>query len=113
MSKNYEQHGDTLDCIAPAGGVVSGKPVKIGTQVVVPQVSAAEGAVFSAKTTGVWNVAAATGQAWGPLVTVYWDDTAKVFTTTATSNTKCGHSGPLGKASGDAVSLVKLIPTVQ
>ena len=40
MSKNYEQHGDTLDCIAPAGGVVSGKPVKIGTQVVVPQVSA-------------------------------------------------------------------------
>lgn len=112
MSTSYEQHGDTLDCIAPVGGVVSGKPVKIGTQVVVPQVSAVEGAVFAAKTTGVWKVAAATGQAWGALVTLYWDDAAKVFTTTATSNTKCGHSGPLGKASADAVALVKLIPTV-
>lgn len=112
MSKNYQQHGDTLDCIAPAGGVVSGKPVKIGGQVVVPQVTAAEGETFAAKTTGVWSVAAATSQAWGPLVTVYWDDTAKVFTTTATSNTKCGHSGPLGKEASAAVADVKLIPTV-
>ncbi len=112
MSKNYQQHGDTLDCIAPAGGVLSGKPVKIGGQVVVPQVNALEGAVFAAKTTGVWSVAAATSQAWGALVTVYWDDTNKVFTTTASGNTKCGHSGPLGKQAADAVADVKLIPTV-
>jgi len=110
--KNYVQHGDTLDLIAPTGGVLSGKPVKIGGQVVVPQVSAAEGAVFTAKTTGVFTVAAASGQAWAALVTVYWDDTAKAFTTTASGNTKCGHSGPLGKASGDVLADVKLIPTV-
>lgn len=109
--KNYEQHGDTLDLTAPAGGVTSGAPVKIGGQIVVPQVSAAEGKIFAAKTTGVFRVPKATGQAWGECVTVYWDDTAKAFTTTSTSNTKCGHS-TAAAVSGDAIGLVKLIPTV-
>lgn len=109
--KNYEQHGDTLDLTAPAGGVTSGVPVKIGGQVVVPQVSAAEGKTFSAKTTGVFRVAKATGQAWGECVTLHWDDAAKVFTTTATNNTKCGHSAAAA-VNPDDVGLVKLIPTV-
>lgn len=109
--KNYEQHGDTLDLTAPTDGVTSGVPVKIGGQIVVPQVSAAEGKTFAAKTTGVFRVPKATGQAWGECVTVYWDDTAKAFTTTAASNTKCGHSVPAA-ASGDTVGLVKLIPTL-
>ena len=109
--KNYEQHGDTLDLTAPSGGVVSGAPVKIGGQVVVPQVSATEGKTFAAKTTGVFRVAAATSQAWAECVTVYWDDTNKVFTTTASGNTKSGHSAA-AKLAASAEGLVKLIPTV-
>lgn len=109
--KNYVQHGDTLDLTAPTGGVASGVPVKIGGQVVVPQVSAAEGKTFAAKTTGVFRLAKATGQSWAECVTLYWDDTAKAFTTTSTSNTKCGHA-VAAAASGDTVGLVKLIPTL-
>lgn len=109
--KNYEQHGDTLDLTAPTGGVTSGVPVKIGGQVVVPQVSAAEGKTFAAKTTGVFRLAKESGQSWGECVTLYWDDTTKAFTTTSTSNTKCGHAAAAA-ASGDTVGLVKLIPTL-
>lgn len=109
--KNYEQHGDTLTLTAPTGGVTSGVPVKIGGQVVVPQASVAEGKPFEGKTTGVFRVAKTAAQAWGECVTVYWDDTAKAFTTTAASNTKCGHSVPAA-ASADTVGLVKLIPTL-
>lgn len=32
----------------------------------------------------------ATGQAWAVGAAIYWDDSAKKFTTTATDNTKCG-----------------------
>jgi predicted RecA/RadA family phage recombinase len=34
----------------------------------------------------------ATGEAWAVGAVIYWDDTNKKFTTTATSNTKCGYA---------------------
>jgi predicted RecA/RadA family phage recombinase len=39
--KNWISEGRSLDLTAPAGGVVSGKPVKIGAYVVVPSTTAA------------------------------------------------------------------------
>lgn len=65
MAKNYEQDGDVLDLIAPAGGVVSGGAYRIGTINCVALVTAAEGEVFAAKTTGVWRLQAAAGLAQG------------------------------------------------
>lgn len=91
--KNYIQHGDTLDLIAPSGGVVSGSPVKIGDILVVPQISAAEGEVFTGKRTGVIlavKYGAGSGQAWAQGETVYWDNTNKRFTKTSTDNLKAG-----------------------
>lgn len=112
--KNYLQHGDTLDLTAPSGGVVSGSPVLIGGQLVVPCVSAAEGAVFAAKTTGVFQFVAegaGSGQAWAEGETVYWDDANKRFTKTASGNTKRGHA-VAAKLTADVVGSVKLIPTL-
>lgn len=37
------------------------------------------------------RVPKATGEAWTPLTKIYWDDTAKKFTTTSTSNTLAGY----------------------
>lgn len=54
MAKNYYQDGDVLDLTAPAGGVESGKPYRIGTINCVALVDAAEGEVFAAKATGVF-----------------------------------------------------------
>ena len=34
----------------------------------------------------------APAEAWAPLQTVYWDDTNKRFTTTASGNTACGYA---------------------
>lgn len=61
MAKNFHQDGDVLDLIAPAGGVVSGGAYRIGTINCVALVTAAEGEVFAAKTTGVWRLPAAAG----------------------------------------------------
>ena len=44
-----------------------------------------------------------TGAAWVLGDKIYWDDTAKKFTKTSTSNTLCGYALE-AKASGDAVS---------
>lgn len=51
----------------------------------------------------------ATGQAWAVLAKVYWDDTAKVFTTTSTSNTLGGYVAEAA-ASGDAEGIIHLDP---
>lgn len=109
--KNYLQHGDTLDLVAPSGGVVSGRAVKIGAIIAVAAITAAEGATFAGKTTGCFSHAAATSQAWTQGALVYWDDTNKVFTTTSSGNTKAGVA-IAAKDSAAAVGQVKLIPTI-
>jgi predicted RecA/RadA family phage recombinase len=107
---NFVQPGVTLDLVAPVGGVVSGKTVKIGGIVAVPGSSKAEGQPFSGTVEGVFDVDAKTAQAWTAGATVYWDDTAKVYTTTAGTNTKAGYA-VADKDAAAAVGRVKLIPT--
>lgn len=110
--KNWISEGRSLDFIAPAGGVVSGVPIIIGALLVIPSTTAAEGVAFAGDVEGVFEVAAATGQAWATTgVLLYWDDTAKRFTTTATNNSKRGVSGA-PKANGDAIGWVKLLQTI-
>lgn len=108
---NYVQPGATLDLVAPAGGVVSGKTVKINSIIAVPGSTKAEGQSFAGTTEGVFDVDAKTGQAWDAGVTIYWDDAAKVYTTTANANTKAGYA-VLEKDAAAAVGRVKLIPSI-
>ncbi len=74
MAKNYVSDGNSVTLPAPAGGVLSGVPVKVGALVVIPLVTAAEGEMFVGRTNGVWRVPATTGLALGALVK--WDSAA-------------------------------------
>jgi predicted RecA/RadA family phage recombinase len=110
MAKNFIQPGENLTLIAPSGGVVSGTGYLIGTLFVVAQVSAAAAATFAASTCGVWELPKASG-AWTAGAKVYWDDTAKNVTTTATSNTLIG-CATIAQVSGATTGYVRLNGTV-
>lgn len=54
MAKNFVQmDGNVVELVAPGGGVISGKAVVVGTLFVIPLISAAAGAKFTAKLDGV------------------------------------------------------------
>lgn len=74
MAKNYVGTGSVLTMTAPAGGVVSGVPVKIGALVLIPLIDAAAGESFSGRADGVWRLPADAGLTAGALVK--WDGTA-------------------------------------
>jgi len=109
--KNFISEGRRLDFVAPVGGVVSGMPIIIGVLIVIPSTTAAEGVAFAGEVEGAFDVAAATGQAWATGTLVYWDDTNKRFTTSASGNTKRGVAAA-PKASAAAIGTVKLIQTL-
>lgn len=89
MAKNYIQPGDTVTVTAPAA-VASGAGVLIGTLFGVAITDAASGAAVPIKTTGVFDLAKTSAQAWTVGAAIYWDNTNKVCTTTATDNTLIG-----------------------
>ena len=90
MAKNKFSEGSPLDLVAPSGGVTSGAAVKIGAIIAIAETTQLVGETFAGHVTGVWDVTSDTGTAWAVGDIVYWDDSAKVFTKTSTSNTKCG-----------------------
>lgn len=87
MAKNFVEDGDVLTLIAPAGGVLSGTPVVIGTLVVVPITDAAAGEQFGGKTNGVWNVPVETGLTAGASVGILDGDIVAAATASSVS---CG-----------------------
>lgn len=85
MSRSYIQPGDVLNAlIAPTGGVVAGTGVMIGNLFTIPQTTAAQTLPFDGYVTGVHSHAKAASQAWTVGQVVYWDDTLKIFSSTAT-----------------------------
>ena len=108
---NYVQPGRVLDLVAPTGGVIGGKPVKINSIIAIPTTTKAAGETFTGVVEDVFDVDAKTAQAWATGATIYWDDTAKVFTTTAGSNPKAGYAVADTEAAA-ANGRIKLIPTV-
>lgn len=107
MSTTYLGPGDTLEFTAPSGGVTAGVPVLIGDTLVVPTSSVAQGLPFRGKSTGLHTVPKAGSQAWSEGVVVYWDNTAKNFTTTATANRRAGIAAAAAQSS-DTTGVVKL-----
>lgn len=81
MASNYIQEGETLDLIAPSGGVVSGDGYVIGGIFVVALNTAAQTLAFRGKRTGVFELDKATGESGKDFAageTVFWDNTNKV-----------------------------------
>ena len=70
MAKNYQQDGNVLTFIAPAGGVVSGKPYVIGAMALVALETVDADKPFSGRVTGVFRLPCAAGLAVGVKVSL-------------------------------------------
>lgn len=116
---NFIQDGKVIDWAVPTdfgAGLTPGQAVLVGDILVIVKggATAAEvldGVTLAVCVEGVFELAKATGAAidFGDLV--YWDDTAKKITATATNNTKCGYCVE-DTASGDTLIKVKLAQLV-
>ena len=107
MATNYVEAGEVLPLTAPSGGVVKGTPYKIGSLIVIALFSAAQTESFSALTKGVATVPKATGQTWSEGAKLYWDDSAKKFTTTSSANTLAGVA-TVAAGSSDTTGKIRL-----
>lgn len=87
--KNYIQEGDSLVLTAPYARN-AGQGALIGALFAVALSDIANAATGVFTTQGVFELDKAGSQAWAEGVKVYWDNTNKVVTTTATSNTLIG-----------------------
>ena len=87
--KNYIQTGGVVTVTA-AADVVSGAGVLVGAIFGVAQADAKSGTEVSLVRGGAFELPKTSAQAWTVGAKVYWDDTAKVVTTTATANTLIG-----------------------
>ena len=106
--KIYVQDGYAIDILAPAN-ITAGQSLLVGDLFGVVLADAASGAAAVIQTSGVFTLRKATGSiAVG--ARVFWDDTAKRVTTTATSNRCIGwHVGLAANAGADNTDiLVKL-----
>ena len=108
--KTFIHEGRTLSLTAPYA-VASGAGLKSGAIIGIANSAAANGAAVEVDVVGVFDVDTDTGAAWAVGDTIYWDDTAKKFTKTTTSNTKAGYA-VAAKASGGVKCWVRLVPTI-
>ena len=88
--KNAVQAGNVLTLTAPYSRT-SGQAVKVGSIIAICTADAGSGATVEAAVVGVFDVAKVSAQAWATVgLPIYWDDSAKLFTTTSSSNTLAG-----------------------
>ena len=87
--KNYVQPGHTVPLPAPYA-VASGDGLLVGAIFGVATANAAIGDAVEATLVGVFDLKKVASQAWAAGDKVYWDNTAKEVTKTATANTLIG-----------------------
>ncbi|KAA0677779.1 DUF2190 family protein [Roseomonas genomospecies 6] len=87
--KNFIQAGTVVSVTAPAT-VTSGSLVKVGALFGVAVTDAASGAAVEISTEGVYTLPKVTTDTIAIGDKLYWDDTAKLVTKTATNNTLIG-----------------------
>ena len=102
--KNFVQSGDVVTFTAPTGGAASGIPLVVGSLVVIPAFSAAEGYECEGVTTGVFSLPKKSTDTPAQFDKAYWDTTNGEVTTTATDNTLIGafmHAHEAGTTEAD------------
>lgn len=87
--KNYVQKGENLTIAAPYD-VVSGGGVKSGLIFGVAAGDALSGADVDLVTVGVFDLPKVSTDTFAVGAAVYWNDTTKLVTSTASGNTKIG-----------------------
>ncbi len=104
--KNFLQPGNSLDLIAPTGGVVSGAPVLIGTSILaVPVATKAQTEVFAGQVEGVFSLAKLSSDVMVTGNKVNWNDSNKEFQN-ATST--LDDAATITEDAGNGVLLVKV-----
>lgn len=111
--RNFIQPGDIITQAAPYQRN-SGQAALLGTLVGVACDTVANGAIGDFKTTGVFTLDKATGQAWTTGAVLYWDDTARNFTTTVGATTRRAGTAYAAAGSGDTTGRVRLtgVPSI-
>jgi len=88
--KNFISTGDIIEVTAPAT-VASGDIVAIGALVGIATGDAESGAPLNIKTTGVFDLAKTSAQAWATVgLAIYRDSSTGLATTTSSGNTLIG-----------------------
>lgn len=103
--QNMNQNGVVVPFAVPAGGVIGGQMYLINTGVLVvamATVAYAAGAKFQALVDGVVTLPKQPGLAIADGAYLYWDNTNKYLTTTASGNVKAGCAIDGGALAGDA-----------
>ena len=91
MAKNYVQEGDVIDYANASGSTItSGTPVLIGARLGVALADIANGATGSVQVEGVFTVTKLGTDTVAAGALLYWDNTNKRLTTTASGNTLAG-----------------------
>lgn len=109
--KNYVHEGRALDLTAPYA-VVAGAGFKVGQLICIAANDAANAAAVVGYPEGVYDVlaeGAGSGQVWAEGDLIYWDNTAKQFTKTTTSNTKAGYAVS-AKLTAGVLGRLRLVP---
>lgn len=88
--KNYVQKGDNITIAAAPYAVTSGGGCLTGLIFGVAAGDAESGASVDLVTVGVFDLPKVAANVFAVGAAVYWDDTAKVVTSTTTDNTKIG-----------------------
>lgn len=104
MAKNYIQPGEVLDHTA-AAVITSGSGVLIGKRLGVALGDAAIGDTIALQVKGVFNLPKLSTDVIAQGDVLYWDNTNKRLTSTATSNTAAGYAAA---ASGAGVATVNI-----
>lgn len=106
--KNFVAVGNVLTITAGAD-IASGAGVLVGSIFGVAANTIANGAQGEINLTGVFDLPKAASQAWTVGAKVYWDNTAKACTTTATSNSLIGAAVlATGGTAGETIGRVRL-----
>ena len=108
--KNFVQRGDVLTTPNTTGALIaSGQGVLLGALFgVAANISAVDDDLVL-NLDGVFILPKAASQAWTVGQKVYWDNTNKVCTTTATGNTLIGAAwAPVAGGAGDTTGRVRL-----
>lgn len=106
MAANHIQPGEVINFTATAALAV-GAGVKIGLRLGVTLVALAIGANGSVAVSGVWSLPKLSTDVVTQGVLLYWDDTNKRLTVTATANTLAGYAFE-DSAAGVATVAIKL-----
>ena len=106
--KNFIQPGDVISVTAPAN-VAAGAGVLVGSLFGVAVNTALAAAAVEVATRGVFDLVKAGSQAWTVGARIYWDDTAKNCTTTASTNKLIGVAVvATGAGAGETIGRVML-----